>query len=108
VIVGETPTSTEPTGLAKSSVQFRGQATEANGFNCTQGRSGYRTPCTVPKAGAIRITQNAVDPASGQPATLYVNLVGSAKPLLARRVRGAPQVALGALNGLRVARYGPG
>ena len=42
VILGETPTSTEPTGLAKSSVQLRGDATEANGFNCTQGRSGYR------------------------------------------------------------------
>jgi len=57
VILGETPTSTEPTGLAKSSVQLRGDATEANGFNCTQGRSGYTTPCTVTKAGAIRITQ---------------------------------------------------
>jgi hypothetical protein len=108
VTVGETPTSTEPTGLAKSSVQSRGEATEPNGFNCTQGRSGYQTPCTVPKAGAIRITQNAVDPATGQPATLYVNLVAWAKPLLARRVRGAPQVGLAPLNGLRVARYGPG
>jgi hypothetical protein len=108
VILGETPTSTEPTGLANSSVQFRGEATETNGFNCTQGRSGYQTPCTAAKAGAIRLTQDAVDPATGQPATLYVNLVGSAKPLLARRIRGAPQVGLGPLNGLRVARYGPG
>jgi hypothetical protein len=108
VIVGETPTSTEPTGLATSSVQFRGDATEANGFNCTQGRSGYRSPCTVAKAGAIRITQNATDATTGQPATLYLNLVASAKPLLARKVDGAMQVAITPLTGLRVARYAAG
>jgi hypothetical protein len=105
VILGETPTSIEPTGLATSSVQFRGDATEANGFNCTQGRSGYQTPCTVAKAGAIRITQNATDPGTGQPATLYLNLVASAKPLLARKVDGSMQVALAPLTGFRVARY---
>ena len=108
MILGETPTSTEPTGLAKSSVQLRGDATEANGFNCTQGRSGYRTPCTVSKAGAIRITQTAIDEATGTPATLYVNLVGSAKPLLAERVMGAPQVTTGTTTGLAVARFAPG
>ena len=105
VILGETPTSTEPTGLAESAVQFRGEATESNGFNCTQGRSGYQTPCTVLKAGAIRITQDAIDPATGQPATLYVNLVGSSKPLLARKIRGAPQVPVAPSAGLTVARY---
>jgi len=105
VILGETPTSTEPTGLAKSGVQFRGEATESNGFNCTQGRSGNQTPCTVLKAGAIRITQDAIDPATGQPATLHVNLVGSSKPLLARKIKGAPQVPVAPSAGLTVARY---
>jgi hypothetical protein len=108
VIVGETPTSTEPTGLAKSGVQFRGDATEANGFNCTQGRSGYQSPCTTQKAGAVRITQDAIDPATGQPATLYLNMVGSAKPLLAEKVKGSPQAILGPTTGLSVVRYGPG
>jgi hypothetical protein len=107
VLVGETPTSTEPTGLATSSVQFRGDATEANGFNCTQGRSGYRTPCSVSKAGAIRITQTPIVEGTGEPATLYLNLVASAKPLLAERVDGAPLIAVGPLSGLRVARYAP-
>ena len=107
VIVGETPTSTESTGIAKSSVQFRGDATEANGFNCTQGPSGYSTPCTVTKAGAIRITQNAVDEATGLPATLYVNLVSSAKALLTERVKKSQQVLVGPTTGLKVTRYAP-
>ena len=42
------------------------------------------------------------------PATLYVNLVGSAKPLLAERVKGAPQVTTGTTTGLAVARFAPG
>ena len=60
------------------------------------------------KAGAIRITRNATDPATGQPATLYLNLVASAKPLLARKVDGAMQVAVAPLTGFRVARYAAG
>jgi hypothetical protein len=108
VIVGETPTSTAPAGLAKSSVQFGGDATEANGFNCTQGPSGYPTPCAVAKAGAIRITQDAVDEATGLPATLYVNLVSSAKPLLAQKVKRSQQVLVSPTTGLKVTRYTPG
>ncbi len=107
VIVAEDPTSTEPTGLARSSVQLRGDATEANGFNCTQGPSGYSTPCTVQKAGAIRITKDAVDETTGLPATLYVNLVGSAKPLLTdQKVKRSQQVEISATTGLHLARFG--
>ena len=107
VIVGETPTSTGPTGLARSSVQLRGNATEANGFNCTQGRSGYASPCTINKAGAIRITQDVIDPATGLPGTLYVNLVSAAKPLLAKKVKNSQRVLAATTTGLSVARYSP-
>jgi hypothetical protein len=107
VVVGETPTSTAPTGLARSSVQLRGDATEANGFNCTQGPSGYASPCTITKAGAIRITKDVLDPATGLPGTLYVNLVAAAKPLLAKRVKNDQQVLVGTTTGLQVARYSP-
>jgi hypothetical protein len=108
VIVGETPSSTGPTGLARSSVQLRGNATEANGFNCTQGPSGYTTPCTIAKAGAIRITKDVLDPATGLPGTLYLNLVSAAKPLLAKGVSSDQQVLVGPGPGLTVARFSPG
>jgi hypothetical protein len=105
VILAAEPAGTDPSGLARSAVQLRGDATEANGFNCTQGPSGYPTPCTVEKAGAIRLTKDALDEATGQPATLYLNLVASAKPLLAEKVKRAQQVTLGTAGGLRMARY---
>ena len=109
VILATEPTGTDPSGLARSAVQFRGDATEANGFNCTQGPSGYETPCTVEKAGAIRITKDAIDESSGEPATLYLNLVGAAKPLLTdRRVRRSQQIEIGATGGLRMSRYPAG
>jgi hypothetical protein len=104
VIVAETPTSTDPTGVARSAVQLRGDATEANGFNCTQGPSGYPTPCTSVKAGAIRITRDALDSA-GAPATLYLNLVASAKPLLPKAVKGTQLVDIAATTGLHYFRY---
>ena len=103
VILAETPTSTKPSGIARGSLN-RGNATEANGFNCTLGRSGYTSPCTVAKAGATRITEDALDPA-GVPATLYLNVVASAKPLLDDRVKGSPVLTLRAAEGLKVLRY---
>lgn len=108
VILAESPTATEAGGLARSAVQLRGDATEGNGFNCTQGPSGFATPCTTVKAGAIRITKNAVDD-SGMPATLYLNLVGSAKPLLTdERVKRSQRIELGVSTGLALSRYTPG
>jgi hypothetical protein len=108
VVVAESPTATGPTGLARSAVQFRGDATESNGFNCTQGPSGFATPCNVVKAGAIRITQDAVDPTTGLPVTLYVNLVAAAKPLLAKSVKNDQRVLVSPTTGLTVARFAPG
>lgn len=39
-----------------------------NGFNCTQGSSGHRTPCAVRKTGVVSIKRGSSEP-------LYVNLV---------------------------------
>jgi hypothetical protein len=105
VILAETSTSTKPSGLARESSN-RGNATEANGFNCTLGRSGYTNPCTVAKAGATQITADALDP-TGLPATLYLNVVASAKPLLDERVKGSPQLTLKPAGGLNVLRFAP-
>jgi hypothetical protein len=109
VIVADTPTSVDSSGLAETVTQFRGDLTEGNGFNCTQGASGFRTPCTVQKAGAIRINDDAIDPATGQFRSLFVNLVGFAKPLLypMQNVKKWHQVVLSPVGGLRVFRYTP-
>jgi hypothetical protein len=48
--------------------------TEANGFNCTQGHSAYRTPCLSRKAGQIRIVREPVG-RRGRPVPLFVNLI---------------------------------
>ena len=102
------PTATESEGLAKPSIPLRGQATESNGFNCTLGSSGFANPCTTVKAGATRISRDVIDEATGQPATLYLNVLASAEPRLAEKVDASKQVALGALpGGLTVARYAP-
>jgi len=106
VIVATTPTETDPSKLAKSSAPLRANATESNGFNCTLGRSGYRNPCTVIKAGATRIIRDVVDE-YGLPGTLYLNVVASSKPLLTESVPGAPVATLLPASGLRVLRYLP-
>ena len=106
VVIAETPTSIEPSGVATQSTQLRGYATEGNGFNCTKGPSGYANPCASVKAGAIRFTEDAVD-ASGQPATLYLNLISAAKPLLTDEAEDPHRVGLTATGGLRAFRYSP-
>jgi hypothetical protein len=106
VIVAETPTSTEPTGVAKSSSLLKGDATEANGFNCTLGRSGYANPCTVTKAGATRITRDVADQYGGA-GILYLNVVVAAKPLNEERLKGPTLISLRPAGGLRVLRYSP-
>jgi hypothetical protein len=108
VLMGTDPTATTSEGIAKSSIPLRGQATESNGFNCTLGPSGFANACTTVKAGATRISRDVIDETTGLPATLYLNVVASAKPLLAEKVDPVRQVALGALpGGLTVARYAP-
>jgi len=109
VILGDTPTSTDSKGIARPVIPLRGAATESNGFNCTLGGSGYANPCTSAKAGATRISRSAVDPNTGLPATVYLNVVASAKPLNEdRTVKASRQVAISpAGQGLVVTRWGP-
>jgi hypothetical protein len=108
VMLGETPTSTKSTGIARTAMPFRGQASESNGFNCTLGSSGYANPCTVIKAGAARISRDAVDVATDEPATLYLNVLASAKPLLAEQPDPSRQATITPVGpGLVVDRYAP-
>jgi hypothetical protein len=108
VIAADDPTATKSKGPAKHALKtVKGQATESNGFNCTLGASGFPNPCTTVKAGAIRFDRDAVDKDTGEPTTIYLNVLAGAKPLLAETVNESDHVVLGALpGGLTVARYG--
>lgn len=109
IVIGETPLAVESKGFARRASQLKGQGTATNGFNCTQGRSGFSTPCTAQKAGAIRFTRDAVDPDTKQPVSVYVNLVAAAKPLLypMQHVKRWHGVQISPHGGLRVQRWTP-
>jgi hypothetical protein len=83
VILAGTPGATHPSRLAKRSNALRGRITEANGFNCTQGPSAFRTPCVTRKAGLLVMGRDAAN-RRGRPKPLYVNLVSRTFPKLAR------------------------
>jgi hypothetical protein len=73
-------------------VSLNGLVTEANGFNCTQGPSAYRTPCVTRKAGLALIRRRPLD-RHGRPRPLYLNLIQRSFPKLATaRPRDAAQV----------------
>jgi hypothetical protein len=101
LILADTPSSTQPTSIAHTA-GLRGELAEGNGLNCTQRPSGFRTPCFVEKAGAIRITEDM--PAG---TSLYLNLVSRAKPLL-KIARKKDKVKLRPEGGLSAIRYAQG
>ncbi len=98
LIFADSPTAIEPTHVARTA-GLRGELAEGNGFNCTQRPSGYRSPCFVEKAGAIRVRNDVSAP-------LYINLVSRAKPKL-KIARKRDKVKLRAEAGLRAVRFSP-
>jgi hypothetical protein len=100
LILADTPTSTSPSKAARTS-GLQGELTESNGFNCTQRASGFKRPCFVEKAGAIKINNN-----QGDEVRVYLNLVGRSKPLL-KNARRRDKVKLRLEGGLRAVRYAP-
>jgi hypothetical protein len=100
LILADGPTSTAPTKAARTS-GLQGEVTESNGFNCTQRPSGFRRPCFVEKAGAIKV-HNQQD---GE-VRVYLNLVGRSKPLL-KNARRKDKVKLRLEGGLRAVRFAP-
>ncbi len=108
VITAESPTDAKSRGIAKGAIPLKGQATESNGFNCTLGASGYANACTSRKAGAVEFSRDVVDKKTDEPATIYLNVLAGAKPLLAEKVDETDKVSLGSLpGGLTVSRYTP-
>lgn len=106
VILARTPFEKRPRQKAKTAIRYRGQATESNGFDCTLGPSGYANPCLTQKAGAIRFRRDLISRKTGEPVTLYLNVLAAAKPLLAQKVKEIHKVSLAAQpSGLTVWRY---
>jgi hypothetical protein len=103
LIVAGSRSSTHP---FRRDVSLDGLVTEANGFNCTQGPSAYRSPCVTRKAGVARIRRHPVD-RRGRPRPLYLNLIMRSFPKLARAAPGdAAQVLRGGfLSGVVYPRH---
>lgn len=91
-----------PGRFAREVSHLGGQATETNGFNCTQGASAFRTPCVTRKAGVLAMRRDAVTP-DGRDRPLYLNLTCRSIPKLATA---RPGDSASVLSGyLRVTRY---
>jgi hypothetical protein len=100
LILADTPSSTTPSKEARTS-GLQGELSESNGLNCTQRASGFKRPCFIEKAGAIKINNNQ----QGE-VRVYLNLVGRSKPLL-KNARRKDKVKLRLEGGLRALRFAP-
>jgi hypothetical protein len=106
VIIATGPKKTRSTNKAETAVPLKGEATESNGFNCTLGPSGFANPCIARKSGAVRFRETVREKRTGEPKTLYLNVLAGAKPLLAEKVRQTNRVSLAPQPaGLTVWRY---
>jgi hypothetical protein len=98
IVVGTEPGATQPSALARRIAAPGGTATERNGFNCTIGPSGYRTPCLGRKAGLVEIRRTP-------PRPLYVVLRSIGFPKLAQAKRASyPPLRILRGGGLTVTR----
>jgi hypothetical protein len=68
MVLGENASSTRNSAPVNAT-RSKGRISIGNGFNCTQGRSGHRSPCAAKKVGVIEFLENVNR-------TLYVNLIG--------------------------------
>jgi hypothetical protein len=81
IILTGRPLAGRANRLSRRVSSLNGQLTEGNGFNCTHGRSAYRTPCTSRKAGMIEIRRPPRR--GGRQVPMFVNLVCHTRPKLA-------------------------
>lgn len=103
IVLTQGPRKVGPGPLARRSAKPGPALDEANGFNCTQGPSAYRTPCVSRKVGQIEIRRRPVD-GRGRPVPLFVNLIcrGLIKEAQPKRAQAA-KIRRGGY--LRVKRY---
>lgn len=82
LVLSEKPGSIKRKGLPTKVASAKGIITAQNGFNCTRGKSGHRSPCTIRKLGVVRISRDArkrFRKGTGPFVPLYVNLVMASK-----------------------------
>jgi hypothetical protein len=108
LILTSRPGATSPTRKVKRVEELKGEISEANGFNCTQGVKyiaevvggwdrAAALPCETRKVGVARLTRTADDP-------LYVNLVISSTPARSGAAQAGDSLIVTG-GTLRVARY---
>ena len=102
LIVATSRRKAEPSGMARKAITYHGSLSAANGFNCTQGKSGFETPCVTRKVGLGKVTRDVVD-RRGRDVPLYVNLISRSFPKLASAGSGDAAVVKG--GKLTVHRY---
>jgi hypothetical protein len=102
IVLSENRDSASREGWPERVGDLNGQIAEANGFNCTQGRSAHPNPCTARKVGVLEITRDS-------PKTLYVNLVAgmAAQADFNDRHRSSDVAKILKRGYLRVYRYPP-
>jgi hypothetical protein len=99
VVLGENASSTRNSAPVNAT-RSKGRITRGNGFNCTQGRSGHRSPCVAKKVGVIEFVENVNR-------TVYVNVIGSsAAQFPEERHRSGDKAKILDKGYLRVYRFG--
>jgi hypothetical protein len=111
IILSEKAGSIKRKGTPGKIASGKGVVTAQNGFNCTRGKSGHRSPCTVRKFGAVKIFKDArTRPEQGEGAfvPLFANLVMSSKAEFGgHRHRPGDFAKIVKGSKLSVTRYGP-
>lgn len=112
LVLSEKPGSTKRVGNPGKIASNKGVITAQNGFNCTRGRSGHTSPCTIRKFGVVKIFKDSrTKPELGEGAfvPLYVNLVVQSKAEYGGHRHRAGDVAKLKRKGnkLKVTRFGP-
>lgn len=59
IVISEKRLSSNNHGIPLSVATRNGLVTAKNGFNCTQGQSGFTTPCAIEKGAFVRILANS-------------------------------------------------
>jgi hypothetical protein len=99
MVLGENASSTRNSAPVNAT-RSKGRITRGNGFNCTQGPSGHRSPCVARKVGVIEFLENVNR-------TLYVNLIsGMAAQFPEQRHRPGDKAKILKKGYLRVYRFG--
>lgn len=111
LVLSERAGSISRRGTPGKIASSKGIVTAQNGFNCTRGKSGHTSPCTVRKLGGVKIFKDArtrPEQGEGPFVPLFVNLVMSSKAEFGGERHHPSDVAKIAKRGsLAVTRYGP-